>query len=108
MKLCMLLCGMLLACGNALARPLVLESHDLPIAAIAVAHAGDELIAIEWADANPSDPDVLTRANLYRRNAGQWVFQRTLMSETAPSSASNAVVAMSTSVAGIVMPSGLH
>jgi hypothetical protein len=104
----MLLCGMLLACGNALARPLVLESHDLPIAAIAMAHAGDELIAIEWADANPSDPDVLTRANFYRRNAGQWVFQRTLMSETAPSSASNAVVAMSASVAGIVMPSGLH
>jgi hypothetical protein len=111
MKRYLLLCGALLACASAFARPLVLEPNDRPdLYATAIAHTRNEFIALESQQVDPDDPDVFVwTANLYRRQiGGLWTLQQTLLSETGTYFGTSTSVSMSATTAAVRMPSGLH
>jgi len=111
MKFRLLLCCALLACGGASARPLVIEnSQQLPFLAGWVAHAGNELIAMEWRIEPACLPDAqyAVSAKLYNRSSGQWVFARTLATDCWAEYLAQTHASMNASVAAIAMPRGLH
>lgn len=115
MKFVTVLCGALLACAVASARPLVLETTSfLPDPAERIGLAGNEafLAYTIWEDQpDPEFPQEVTQVvKLYQRGSnGQWAYVRDIIAERSVYDYNEGYnLDVRGSVAAVVLPSGLH
>lgn len=112
MKSLLMLLGAICACATAFSRPLIIESKAKLPAYVdddQFSFAGDELISTNWGSTGglPPDEEFDTVVELYRRGSdGKWTMARELAREHGKDF--GASVSMSSTVAGIRMPSGFQ
>ena len=115
MKIVPVLCGALLACTVASARPLILEPTSFfPDPAEFIGLTGNEALLTNSIYEDQPDPDlpqeVTQVVKLYKRGSnGQWTYVRDIFSErSAYNQNEGYYLEVQGSVAAVVLPSGLH